>query len=103
MSGLGLEFTARAECAAVLGACAHAASGPAPSGKAVTRAPGTAAAKAHLPSSTAVALAALAAVATLDVAAAAAAASAAAVAEARKAARGGGADARPRGNLPVAR
>ena len=102
MSGLGLEFTARAECAAVLGACAHAASGSAPSGKAVTRAPGTAAAKAHLPSSTAVALA-LAAVATLDVAAAAAAASAAAVAEARKAARGGGADARPRGNLPVAR
>ena len=102
MSGLGLEFTARAECAAVLGACAHAASGSAPSGKAVTRAPGTAAAKAHLPSSTAVALA-LAALAALDVAAAAAAASAAAVAEARKAARGGGADARPRGNLPVAR
>ena len=102
MSGLGLEFTARAECAAVLGACSHAASGSAPSGKAVTRAPGTAAAKAHLPSSTAVALA-LAALAALDVAAAAAAASAAAVAEARKAARGGGADARPRGNLPVAR
>ena len=102
MSGLGLEFTARAECAAVLGACSHAASGSAPSGKAVTRAPGTAAANAHLPSSTAVALA-LAALAALDVAAAAAAASAAAVAEARKAARGGGADARPRGNLPVAR
>ena len=102
MSGLGLEFTARAECAAVLGACSHAASGSAPPGKAVTRAPGTAAADAHLPSSTAVALA-LAALAALDVAAAAAAASAAAVAEARKAARGGGADARPRGNLPVAR
>ena len=102
MSGLGLEFTARAECAAVLGACSHAASGPVPSGKAVTRAPGTAAANAHLPSSTAVALA-LAAVAALNVAAAAAAASAAAVAEARKAALGGGADARPRSNLPVAR